>query len=273
MNERAVELEQRYSVAAVTFERLLPRVWRIDRAGTPEVKLRAGVVADVEALCRGVIRELTAAKQMSDADELLTLSHLFETVLIKTPKYDPGRAGILFRPWLHTAMQRAAIDFWRTFHGRKGEKRVADDRLLQSARRDSGLLDDRDHGVDRSDRPAEEGPDGTPGDRAFPREWADLPGDRPFVVAAPVGGLGRDEGVGDPGCVGGGGVEAGGRDVGAAARPDRGAPPFLDCVSCGTRSYAAPPNGIDKWHYPPCAACGAVLEPCPTYPMELILDA
>lgn len=238
-------------------------VWAITEAGTPTLPLARGGVPDVEALCRGVIRSLTSADPLPLDDELETLSQLFEQTVKLQAAYDPTKAGILFRPWLYSELQRDAIDFWRTFYGRKGEKRVADSRRLDAAARDAGV-DDGAPGMDRPDPASEAGEDGAPGDRAFPREWTDLSRDR--RADRPVGGLRRGEGHLDPAVDGRRGAQGRGQAVGRVAGADRGSVPWIDCLTCGIRNFCAPPNGIDAWHFAACVGCGSTLELVPDYP-------
>jgi hypothetical protein len=119
--------------------RRLNAKWAIDTAGTPPVDVGDGEVADVEELIWGVIAPLRASASLTPDDELELFSHLLEETVKLIPRFNP-RAGatVLFRPWLFQRLRGKAIDWCRTFYGRRGQKRVLDSRRLDAARRDSG---------------------------------------------------------------------------------------------------------------------------------------
>lgn len=95
-------------------QRMLPTVWTLRD------------VADVESLVRGVAAELVGKTRSgvpeADYDELVAA--LFEQVVVLDRRFDSERVGILFRPWLYVQLRRRAIDFLRSWRGRKGEKAV-----------------------------------------------------------------------------------------------------------------------------------------------------
>src|SRR6266511_2760899 len=121
---------------------MLSGVWRIDEAGDPPRALRPHeVVTNVEELCIGVI-ELQSRKlkePLQNDDYLLSLEHLFERVVVVLPRYapPPDRPGLQFRPWLFNELRWDLVDFWRSWFGRHGEKRIVD-------QRDNGLADEFD---------------------------------------------------------------------------------------------------------------------------------
>lgn len=191
-------------------------------------------VPDVEALCRGVLRELSAGLaqplERADRDEalgfLLGEAHIQETKWVS--KGFDRRAGYVFRPWLYVQLSSRLIDHWRWFYGRHGEKRVFDERLLDA----DGGVGDGAAPVDRPDPAVAEGAADDAGLRAFPRAWTDVEGDR--RVVRPVGGLGLREGAGGAGGDPGPGGRASGRAAGAAAGAGGGASAGLDdCAAYG----------------------------------------
>lgn len=140
-------------------DRMLPDVWPLHD------------VADVEALCRGVIAERTGdhgrryGLESCDFDE--ALAFLLGEVVVLERVYDFTRAGIQFRPWLYVRLGWKLIDFWRSFYGRHGEKRVFDERVAD-AEHDVGadgwrvdpvdqVEDERDRFGDRLDQALAEG--------------------------------------------------------------------------------------------------------------------
>jgi hypothetical protein len=136
---------------------VLLSVWRLTEAGSPLRPLRDDeIVEDVESLVWGVIGRTPTTRDLSDADRDELFSALLERTVVLTRKYDPSRddprrrAPLQFRPWLFQRLRLAAIDELRHWHGRQGQKRVFDERLLDAARRRVGV-DDGDPGVDRPD--------------------------------------------------------------------------------------------------------------------------
>lgn len=237
----------------------LLRTWAITEAGDPPQPLPAHhVVDDVEALCRGVIREITGANPLSADDVEQMLSELLTQVVVLTRKYDRARAGIVFRPWLYRELRWAGIDYLRGWFGRRGEKRVIDERVGESGLRDSGL-DDGAHGADRLDGAASSGASDSPQDRASDLGWLYARGDRATLREERR--MGFDEGAG-----------AAPRDCRAGARAGSRARPedpeqapgghWRDCGSCGWRNFrTVAPNGDREWHFPEsCLSCGAPLE-------------
>lgn len=227
--------------------------YHVDVAG------RAHVVRNVEGLCRSVLNRFAAAvtPPLEPAEYDDSLRHLLGAVVeLATTKYDPGRGGAV-GDYLYARLPGVLIDYWRGWHGRNGEKRILDARAIEQALRDAGV-DDGDSGVRGRGGAAGEGAADADADRTFPREWAELPGDR--GADGPVGGLGIDAGAGGGGRAARAGAAEGGRAGGQATRACGGAAAFLDCGTCGWRHYPAAPNGLARWHFPlSCAACGSAL--------------
>lgn len=218
-------------------------------------------VDDVEALVLGVIRETVQSvghERLLDADRDELHAALLEQVVVLDAAFDETRPGIVFRPWLYQRLRWAAIDFVRSWIGRRGEKRVVDVRLAWQAGGDAGLEDAADaDGPALSRLVAAAGGDET--DRFDARAWLLRDGDcpPPWVLRR----RGRDEGApaasGDRRAAGGASGSAGG-----AARSPRGSPPWIDCAGCGWRSYPHAPNGVDAWTFDVrCVNCGGLLEP------------
>lgn len=218
-------------------------------------------VEDVDALIAGVTHETEtrAREHISPADRDLLISELYATTVALANRFEP-RSGIVFRPWLYQRLRFAAIDFLRSWNGRKGEKRATDDRYLDAALRDAGgddlaaAADVRSHHANPVGGAAAAGA----GDR--PEDWADdlgrlyARGDRDTVRAERE--LGLDEA---------GGAEGGDRPAGArAARPADGGSvqvggraPWRDCGACGWRHYRDSSGGEP---FPTvCNGCGRVL--------------
>jgi hypothetical protein len=85
-------------------------------------------VSDVEALCRGVLGESLrrASVELEPADFDESLAFLLGQTVELERKFD-GRPGIKFRPWLYNELRRDLIDYWRSWYGRSGQKRVPED--------------------------------------------------------------------------------------------------------------------------------------------------
>lgn len=169
--------------------RVLLGTWSITEAGTPSQPLGTdrqpenGVVDDVEALCRGVIDRVATSRDLSPADREELLSHLFERVVVLQRSYDPDRRGILFRPWLYRNLQLDAIDFLRAWLGRRGEKRVVDERVL-NAGRGPELADGGGSFDTGPDIAAAEAEQLHGGGRVIPRAWLHPPRDRAATRSA-----------------------------------------------------------------------------------------
>jgi hypothetical protein len=160
-------------------------VWRITEAGTPPRRLRDDeIVEDVESLVRGVIGRLATTRELSEADRDELFGHLLERVVVLTAKYDrarvtPGRKVPLLLPgWLFRELRLDAIDFLRQWHGRQGQKRVVDERLLDAARRDGAGDDAGDPRADGREHPSAAGADDDERDRTVPLDWLYARGDR-----------------------------------------------------------------------------------------------
>ena len=107
---------------------MLPAVWTLRD------------VIDVEALCRGVIRELTGARSPDRTTRpgdwlepidyetslafLLGEAHVQEQVFLRRAL--DKKPGIVFRPWLYQQLRSRLIDEWRSprMFGRDGKHRV-----------------------------------------------------------------------------------------------------------------------------------------------------
>lgn len=236
---------------------MLPVVWDYTHPVTGEI------VYNVEALCRGHLRRLSAGvtPPLGPADYAESLGFMLgEVIVLAEQKYDPARASSLGE-FLNARMPGVLIDYWRRFYGRKGERRVYDLRRLERAAGDSAeTADGFDHGdlgVDRPNDSLAGGADSAQGAWALPREWTESDGDGGTV--RPAQGLGAGPGAADPVSVDRRGVGTSGRDGLAVAGAPRGAA-WHDCVSCGWRHYPWAPNGVLGWHYPEaCLACGTAM--------------
>jgi hypothetical protein len=230
-------------------------------------------VIDVEALCRGVIRDLTGARStdrttrpgdwLEPCDYQVSLAFLLGEVVVQEQRWlekgldeKPGdeRGPILFRPWLYQQLRSRLIDEWRSprMFGRHGQHRVAPvDRLVRTVDRDGGpvatdLRADRLHGAAGGDA----------ADRTDADRWLRADGDLDTVgvergegrvVGAAAAGIDDRPGAGARGPVG--------RAVAGASAVAA----FVDC-ECGWRSYRQAPNGVTRWHLPDfCAGCGGAL--------------
>lgn len=128
---------------------MLPTVWTLRD------------VADVEALCRGVIAEVAGPQglaRLEPCDYEDSLAFLLAEAVVLNERYDSTRVGIVFRPWLYQRLRWALVDEWRRTFGRHGEKRIPDTRLREQRLRDAGIDDpggpgagDADPGADRLD--------------------------------------------------------------------------------------------------------------------------
>jgi hypothetical protein len=235
---------------------VLPEPWVIDDPAHPN-----GGVYDAEGLCRAVlIANLRGRRQpVSDADFHEALGYLLGQLVVirygdarkEVKPWDPAK-GVPFRVYATFKLRWAISDFWEEFYGRHGQHRVVDDGTgVAGAGAD---LDDGDPGGRELGDPAA----GDEADRVDARRWLESEADRL--------GLGDDAGSGlaARGAAAGGadraGAGAGGRALGQATEADRPAS-WLDCVSCGWRTYRQAPNGLPGWHWPEeCAGCGAPLE-------------
>lgn len=211
-------------------------------------------VTDVAALIAGVARETEtrARETLSLADRDLLVSELYAATVALANRFQP-RPGIVFRPWLYQRLRFAAIDFLRSWNGRKGEKRATDDTYYNARLADAGV-DDRTHRVDPLGGSAAQGT----GDRQ--EDWADplgrlyARGDRDTVRAE------RELGL-DTAC----GTTGGDRPAGVGDRRSAVAAPvqvggraaWLDCPACGWRHYRDASGG--PWFPSVCNGCGRVL--------------
>lgn len=215
------------------------------------------IVDNVEALCRSVVTRCANGRDLEDCDYVEALGFLLGRVVEVVDRYAPANDRSRIGAWLKQELLWDLQDHWERLNGRNGEKRVYDSRRVEQARRDGGV-DDGDPGVHRPDHLAGQGAADVEGDRAFPREWSDVVGDRGGT--RPAEGLGVEPGGGGAGGADRRGAGAGRRDGRGVAGQDRGAPAWLDCVSCEWRHYPFAPNGFPGWHYPDaCLSCGAAL--------------
>ena len=236
----------------------LREVWRIADAGSPPRPLPEGEqVRNVEGFCRDLIRRLTSHDPLPWDDEEQLLAELFERVLVLTRAYDPSRRGIVFRAWLHTELRRDAIDYLRSWRGRRGEKALVDGSAGESALRDSGLADG-DPRVDRLDGALTAGEGDCPQDRTSALEWLYAGGDRATLREE------RRMGLGASLRAQGGNPRAGALPLAGDARRAQGGDPgthWRDCPACGWRNFRnVGPNGLPGWQLPErCLACGTAL--------------
>lgn len=168
---------------------LLPTVWTLRD------------VTDVEQLCRGVLGRAGAHTTFRSCDFDESLAFLLGEVHIQDLRfvakgYD-RRAGYLFRPWLFNQLSSRLIDHWRSFYGRRGEKRVVDHRIVEQLHRSDfdEWRDEPEHLDDRGERrlgevAAEVAVDG-PETRTDAYLGFLAEGDRP--VLRQVGGVGVEE--------------------------------------------------------------------------------
>lgn len=169
-------------------DRTLPAVWQLRGCDVPALapvtsRARTVVVDDVELLCGAIVIDVSrsgvpyAAREMWDLYEALAFM-LGRTVEV-LPKYDPTRGRRIhdpwtagFKAWLHDELLRDLHDQWRSWYGRKGQKRLP---FLQTDFLDS------DGGTDDF-RPGRDGHDGRSGrERRSRGALAEDQGDRGHV--------------------------------------------------------------------------------------------
>lgn len=85
-------------------------------------------VEDVEMLCRGALAEMLRRCNLDlepvDYDD--TLAFLLGEVVTLERRFDAKVAekpGLIFRPWLFQQVKSRAVDYWRSWFGRQGQKR------------------------------------------------------------------------------------------------------------------------------------------------------
>lgn len=233
---------------------MLGEIWNLEYQHTDG---RLEIVDNVEALCRRVLKlsapnrhpELLETPPLEPADWDESLAYLLGQVFVLLERYRPRDRRSVLGAWLKQELRWDLLDYWEARYGRNGERRVFDARIV-----DAGV-DDGDPGLHRPDEPAASGAADPAGDRAFPREWTDAVGDR--GGARPAEGLGVEQGGGGAGRADRRGAGADRRDGAQVAGSARGAPPWVDCVSCAWRHYPWAPNGVPGWHFPAtCTGCG-----------------
>ncbi|RDI73295.1 hypothetical protein Gocc_2895 [Gaiella occulta] len=237
-----------HAIANTHTRRMLAVVWDLEHQGE--------TVRNVEGLCRKTLNRNPRAAQIEACDYDDALAYLLGAVVELLPHYRPRDSGSRLGAYLAWKLGFLLSDYLDKRDGRHGEKRVVDTRYADAAARDHGL-DDQDPGLHRPDQAAGGG-DGDPRtDRALPRGWAELEGDR--AALRPIGRLGVDpDREGAASATGRGGQVRSG-DGSRAARADRGAA-WRDCPGCGWRHYPEAPNGTPGWHYPDrCTCCGGQL--------------
>lgn len=108
---------------------MLPRPWIV-----------RGV--DIEPLCKGVLVEMArrSSMKLEPADHDESLAFLLGEVVVLDRKYDAGRAGIVFAPWLYQRLRWAIVDHWRSFYGRQGQHRLPDSSAEAHWEHDHGEL-------------------------------------------------------------------------------------------------------------------------------------
>jgi hypothetical protein len=249
-----------------TSARLLPTTWQLTTAdvtricGRPFAPSTARVlVADVEGLCRGALadaqRRGAVSRDLETGDWVEVLGFLFGEVIVLARRYDPGRRGIEFRPWLYERLRLRAVDATRWLYGRQGQHRVPGLVSADTARRDRAAGEGFYSFGDESafDNRLDEASLVDPADRVDARGWLDATADRRASAADGLDSL-----------FGGGRAEGGDRGAGAGARGRAtggvAVAPWVDCVACGWRNFVQAPNGVDRWHFETCSGCGADLE-------------
>ena len=216
--------------------------------------------SSAEAICRGVlvaaIRGGSAPRDFQDADFAESLGFLLGETFVLIRQFDSGRGNARrLGAYLYDRLRYRLIDYWRSWYGRNGQKRVADLSFHAQAVADAGgdgifALED---GGDPCGDPLGGAAAGDSPDSPDAGGWLDAEADRRDAGAA------RDAG-------GSARSRAAERHRGAGAvvpervsRASRTPDPYVDC-GCGWRSYRQAPNGIDRWHWPKgCLGCGRPL--------------
>lgn len=121
-------------------DRTLPRVLQVTAGEVPALagrgRDRVVLVTDVEVLCSSIVVDQTRRQQsapLSLHDLHESLGFLLGQVPVLLATYDPARGRQIhdpyaggFKGWLHLELTRDLIDYWRSFWGRHGQKRVMD---------------------------------------------------------------------------------------------------------------------------------------------------
>jgi DNA-directed RNA polymerase specialized sigma24 family protein len=85
---------------------------------------------DLEQLCRGAIAQVRnrgiGPSDLQPAEFEDTLRHLLGEVVLAIRAYAPKEDG-RFGAWLFERLCWRCVDYWRSYHGRRGEKRVLPD--------------------------------------------------------------------------------------------------------------------------------------------------
>jgi hypothetical protein len=141
---------------------MLPRLWAVRD------------VADVEMLCRGALAELLRRTNVTleAVDYDATLAFMLGEVVVLEARFAEkikAKPGLIFRPWLYQQVTGKAIDHWRSWFGRQGQKRLPDTSAVSPTEDDDGSWcidqpdphdDPADRGLGRAAREiAEDGPE------------------------------------------------------------------------------------------------------------------